>query len=700
MQHIVKRDGRVVRFDEAKITTAVWKAMREVGEGDEYLAQRVSQRVADVLGRRFVEEPPTVEEIQDAVEETLIEMGLARTAKAYILYRKQHEDLREMRGLLREMPLVEDYLNDRDWRVRENSNMTFSLQGLNTHITDTIISQYWLNKIYPIGIRRAHESGDFHIHDLGTLGAYCVGWDLRDVLLRGFRGVRGKIESRPAKHFRVALLQIVNFMYTLQGESAGAQAFSNVDTYLAPFIRADGLSYDEVKQNVQEFVYNMNVPTRVGFQTPFTNITLDLKVPRFMADEPAIVGGAFLRSTYGDHQPEVDLFNRAFAEVMLEGDMQGRPFTFPIPTYNITEDFDWETPLLDPIWEMTAKYGIPYFSNFIGSDMRPEDARSMCCRLRIDNRELRSRGGGLFGAHPLTGSIGVVTLNLPRLGYLARDEGDFFDRLGERMDLARRALVIKRKTLESLTTQGLYPYSKYYLDRIHEAEGGYWRNHFSTIGLIGMNEAALNLLGQTIGEPDGQAFALRTLDWMRERLGQYQEESGEIFNLEATPAEGASYRLAKKDRERFPDLRIYNLEAYGGRTPYYTNSTQLPVGWTDDLFEALRLQDALQTRYTGGTVFHGFLGERMPSPVATKRLVRRIAESFRLPYYTLTPTFSICPEHGYVSGEHAACPTCGARSEVYSRIVGYLRPVEQWNDGKRAEFGDRKVFSARAAVAP
>ncbi len=696
MEYIVKRDGRVVSFNPTKITTAVWKAMKEVGEGDEYLAQGIADRVVRTLESRYVDEPPTVEEIQDVVEEILIERGQARTAKAYILYRKQHEDLREMRGLLQEMPLVEDYLNDRDWRVRENSNMTFSLQGLNTHITDKIISQYWLSKIYPLAIRAAHESGDFHLHDLGTLGAYCVGWDLRDVLLRGFRGVRGKVESRPAKHFRVALLQVVNFMYTLQGESAGAQAFSNVDTYLAPFIRADGLSYDEVKQNVQEFVYNMNVPTRVGFQTPFTNITLDLEVPRFMASEPVVLGGALHKTCYGDYQPEMDLFNRAFAEVMLEGDMQGRPFTFPIPTYNITEEFDWDNPILEPVWEMTAKYGIPYFSNFIGSDMRPEDARSMCCRLRIDNRELRSRGGGLFGAHPLTGSIGVVTLNLPRLGYLAADEADFFHRLGKLMDLSRKALEIKRKTLEQLTDQGLYPYSRYYLSRIREAEGGYWRNHFSTIGILGMNEALLNLKGCTIADPEGQAFAVEALDWMRARLGSYQEETGEIYNLEATPAEGASYRLAKKDLDRFPDLRIYNLEVHGGKVPYYTNSTQLPVGLTDDLWSALSMQDALQTKYTGGTVFHGFLGERLPNSEATKRLVKKIAYSFHLPYYTLTPTFSICPDHGYIVGEHRTCPECGARAEVYSRIVGYLRPVEQWNDGKRAEFANRRTFATRA----
>jgi len=692
MEYIVKRDGRVVPFDEVKITTAIWKAMREVGEANERLAKTLSERVTMLLDERFVIERPTVEEIQDLVEEVVIESGLSRTAKAYILYRRQREDMRKMRTLMQQLPLVEDYLHDRDWRVRENSNMTFSLQGLNTHITERIISNYWLNKIYPVQVRQAHETGEFHVHDLGTLGAYCVGWDLRDVLLRGFRGVRGKIESRPPKHFRVALLQMVNFLYTLQGESAGAQAFSNVDTYLAPFIRADGLSYEEVRQNVQEFVYNMNVPTRVGFQTPFTNITLDLKVPGFMKNEPVIVGGRLLDSVYGDYQAEMDLFNRAFAEVMIEGDMHGRPFTFPIPTYNVTKDFDWDNPILEPVWEMTAKYGIPYFSNFINSDMRPEDARSMCCRLRIDNRELRSRGGGLFGAHPLTGSIGVVTLNLPRLGYLAQDEADFFERLGTLMDLAKHALIIKRKTLENLTEQNLYPYSQYYLARIKEAEGGYWRNHFSTIGIIGMNEAVLNLHGCTIADPAGREFALRTLDWMRDRLSEYQEETHEIFNLEATPAEGATYRLAKRDLARFPDIRVYNLEAYGGTVPYYTNSTHLPVGLTNDLFDALQMQDALQTRYTGGTVFHGFLGERIPSPEATKRLVRKIAETFKLPYYTLTPSFAVCPEHGYIAGELTECPTCGAKTEVYSRVVGYLRPVEQWNDGKQAEFSDRQTY--------
>ncbi len=658
MKSIVKRDGRVVSFDEAKITTAIWKAMREVGDGDEIEAKRLCELVTAILDERFPVDYPTVEEIQDVVEEALIEAGYVRTAKAYILYRKQHTDLRQLDGLMAEIPLVDDYLNDRDWRVRENSNMSFSLQGLNTHITEHVISRYWLSKIYPQQVQETHDRGDFHIHDLGTLGAYCVGWDLQDLLMRGFRGVRGKVESRPAKHFRVALLQVVNFMYTLQGESAGAQAFSNLDTYLAPFIRYDNLNYDEVKQNLQEFVYNMNVPTRVGFQTPFTNVTIDLEVPKYMKDDHVIIGGVLQKSVYGDHQHEMDMFNRAFAEVMTEGDMHGRPFTFPIPTYNITEEFNWDNENLAPVWEMTAKYGIPYFSNFINSDMSPEDARSMCCRLRIDNRELKKRGGGLFGANPLTGSIGVVTINLPRLGYLAENEADFFSRLEELMELAKKSLIVKRKTLENLTDRGLYPYSRFYLQSIKDLEGGYWKNHFSTIGIIGMNEAILNLYGLSIADPEGREFAARVLDFMRDRLADFQEETGEIFNLEATPAEGASYRLAKRDLERYPDIRIYNLERYGGNTPYYTNSTHLPVGLTEDLFEALTMQDPLQTRYTGGTVFHGFLGESSPTPEAAKRLVRKIAENFHLPYYTLTPTFSICPKHGYIPGEHKYCPKC------------------------------------------
>jgi ribonucleoside-triphosphate reductase len=501
------------------------------------------------------------------------------------------------------------------------------------------------------------------------------------------------VESKPARHLRSALGQVVNFFYTLQGETAGAQAFSNFDTYLAPFIRRDGLSYPEVKQALQEFVFNVNVPTRVGFQTPFTNVTLDLTPPPTLRETPVIVGGEPQGSTYGEFQEEMNLFNRAFAEVMQAGDARGRVFTFPIPTYNLTRDFAWDDPTLQPVWEMTARYGIPYFSNFINSDMNPEDARSMCCRLRLDNRELRRRGGGLFGANPLTGSIGVVTINLPRLGYLARTSQDFFARLAELADLAKESLEIKRKLLERLTEEGLFPYARHYLAGIKARFGQYWKNHFSTIGLIGMNEACLNLLGRDIASPEGRQLALNTLDRMRERLMDYQNETNNIYNLEATPAEGATHRLARKDKERYPDLVAANEAAFRqGAAPFYTNSTQLPVNYTHDLFEALDLQDELQSRYTGGTVLHVFLGEHLPDGESAKRLVRKIAEKYRLPYFTLTPTFSVCPGHGYLAGEHESCPRCGARAEVYSRVVGYLRPVDQWNAGKQAEFRERAAF--------
>jgi len=696
LEFVRKRDGRVVPFEESRIVAAIERALAEVGKPAPELARELARQVTQVLAARFgpLFGPPHVEEIQDVVEEVLMGAGLSEAAKAYILYREQHRKLRELKELV-DPSLVEQYLREADWRVRENSNMTFSLQGLNVFLTEKIIGKYWLNHIYPPHIRRAHEEGDFHIHDLGTLGPYCVGWDLQDLLTVGFRGVRGKIESRPAKHFRVALLQAVNFLYTLQGEAAGAQAFSNVDTLLAPFIAHDELSYRQVKQAIQEFLYNLNVPTRVGFQTPFTNITLDLKVPRHMEEYPAIIGGVPQRASYGEFQREQDMFNRALAEVMAEGDARGRVFTFPIPTYNVTEDFDWENPELDPIWEMTARYGIPYFANFIGSDMRPEDARSMCCRLRLDVRELRHRGGGLFGSNPLTGSIGVVTLNLPRLGYLARNEEEFLERLEALMQLAGRALVIKRKVLERLTEQGLYPYSRFYLRGVKEQWGQYWANHFSTIGVIGMNEACLNLLGCSLAEEEGQTFAVRVLDFMREQLVKFQSATDNLWNLEATPAEGTAYRLALLDKKRFPKIMVANERDVqdSGAPPYYTNSSQLPVGLTDDLFHALRLQEPLQTRYTGGTVFHIWLGERLSSGEAAKLIIKRTAENFRIPYFTLTPTFSICPSHGYLAGEHTRCPECGEPAEVYSRVVGYLRPVEQWNAGKQSEFRDRLTFN-------
>ena len=694
MKYVRKRDGRLEPFDQERITNAIWKAANAVGERDMDLAKRLSDQVVRELSKRFGEDGvPTVEEIQDIVEKVLIENGRARMAKAYILYRKQHQDLRELAEILSSSELVEQYLNLDDWYVRENSNMSFSLQGLNNYLTTKVIERYWVNRIYPPNIGGAHYSGDIHIHDLGVLGPYCVGWDLRELLLSGFGGVYGKVESKPPRHFRTALGQVVNFFYTLQGEAAGAQAFSNVDTLLAPFIRYDDLDYREVKQAIQEFIFNINVPTRVGFQTPFTNVTLDLKVPSFMEDEPVVYGGKIVDDAYGDMQEELEMFNMAFAEVMLEGDARGRIFTFPIPTYNITKDFDWNSPVSQKIFEVTAKYGVPYFSNFVNSDMKPEDVRSMCCRLRIDNRELRKRGGGFFGANPLTGSIGVVTINLPRIGYLAKDEDGFFERLSELMDLARDSLEIKRKILERFTEKGLYPYSKYYLRFVKESYGKYWKNHFSTIGIIGMNEALLNMFGYGIATEEGLKFAIKTLKFMRERLMDYQEETDNLYNLEATPAEGASYRLARIDKRKYPDIIVANEKYLSqGAEPFYTNSTHLPVDYTGDLFEALEHQDNLQPLYTGGTVFHVYLGEKLYSWSMAATLVKKIAYGYHIPYFTLTPTFSICPTHGYISGEHKACPSCGAKCEVYSRVVGYFRPVDQWNDGKQSEFKIRRTF--------
>ncbi|MBS5803142.1 MAG: ribonucleoside triphosphate reductase [Brachyspira sp.] len=575
--------------------------------------------------------------------------------------------------------LVDNYLKQLDWKVNENSNMSYSIQGLNNYIASEISKNYWLNKIYNEKIKNAHLSGDVHIHDLNIISVYCVGWDLKDLLTEGFKGVRGKIESAPPKHFRTALGQIVNFMYTMQGEAAGAQAFSNFDTLLAPFIRYDNLSYEQVKQAMQEFVFNMNVPTRVGFQTPFTNITMDLTVPSYYAEQPVIIGGEMLEDTYKEFQPEMDMLNKAFFEVMMEGDASGRVFTFPIPTYNITKDFDWDNKNLDGLWKMSAKYGIPYFSNFINSDMSPEDARSMCCRLRIDNRELEYRGGGLFGSNPLTGSVGVVTINLPKIADNVKNKGEFLEKLSQKMEIAKESLEIKRKLLEDLTDKNLYPYTKFYLRDIKARYGVYWKNHFSTIGLIGMNEACLNLLGSDIGSFRGKQFALDVMDFMRARIAEFQKETGNNYNLEATPGEGTSYRLAKLDRNH--------------KYKYFTNSTQLPVNYSDDIFEVLDHQDELQAKYTGGTVVHIFAGERISNIETMKNLVKKVCNNYKLPYFTFSPTFSTCPNHGYVAGEHFKCPDCGADCEVYSRIVGYIRPVNQWNKGKQMEFHNRKNFA-------
>ncbi len=567
--------------------------------------------------------------------------------------------------------------------------MAYSLQGLNNYIASEVSKTYWLNKVYPPEIREAHQGGAMHIHDLGQLSVYCVGWDLMDLLQTGFKGAEGKVESSPARHFRSALGQIVNFFYTLQGEAAGAQAFSSFDTLLAPFIRHDNLSYDEVKQALQEFVFNVNVPTRVGFQTPFTNITLDLYPPDMYKDQPVIIGGEPQKLTYSDFQEEMDMLNKAFLEVMIQGDAKGRVFTFPIPTYNITKDFDWENPTIEHLWEATAKYGIPYFSNFVNSDLDPNDARSMCCRLRLDTRKLAARGGGLFGANPLTGSVGVVTLNLPRIGYLAENETDFFDRLLKVLNLAMSSLEIKRKILENYTDSGLYPYTRFYLKNIKERFDQYWKNHFSTIGIIGMNEACLNFFGKDVGSEEGQAFAAKVMDYLRDRLIEFQELTSNNYNLEATPAEGTSYRLAVLDKQEYPEIISANPDE---ETPFYTNSTQLPVNYSDDVFDVLDKQDDLQSKYTGGTVLHIFGGERLEHGESVKKLVKTVCDNYRLPYFTFSPTFSICPEHGYLDGEQTSCPSCGKITEVFSRIVGYLRPVSQWNEGKKAEFDLRKTF--------
>ncbi len=701
MKFVLKRDSKLEPFDQERITVAIWKAAKAVGGKDKEQAKRISDEVVVLLNKQYGDDGvPTVEEVQDLVEKRLIENGHASTAKAYILYRKQHTDMRELASLLSSSDMVDQYLEVEDWRVKENSNMSYSLQGLNNYLSSTVIAKYWIARIYPQNIAEAHFSGDIHIHDLGVLGPYCVGWDVSDLLLSGFGGVSGKIESKPAKHFRTALGQVVNFFYTLQGEAAGAQAFSNFDTYLAPFIRYDHLNQKDVEQALQEFFFNMNVPTRVGFQTPFTNLTLDLTVPDFMKNEAVLYNGKVTQDTYGDMTKEMEMFNLAFAEGMRQGDSKGRVFTFPIPTYNITKDFEWDSPVSQAIFEVTAKYGVPYFSNFVNSDMKPEDVRSMCCRLRIDNRELRKRGGGFFGANPLTGSIGVVTLNIPRIGYLSKDEDEFFERLEKLMETAKSSLEIKRKVLEAFTDNGLYPYSRRYLRHVKEGYDKYWKNHFSTIGIVGVNEAIINLLGTNIASKDGQAFAQKMLTFIRNRLADYQEETGCIYNLEATPAEGTSYRLARIDKKRYRDIIFANQKQIVSNhaEPFYTNSSQLPVDFSGDLFDALEHQETLQSLYTGGTVFHIFLGERMQSWKSAAELIKKVAWNSKLPYFTLTPTFSICPTHGYTTGEHKQCPVCGAPSEVYSRVVGYLRPVDQWNDGKQAEFDIRKTFDRSTVI--
>lgn len=698
MDKVVKRDGQIVDFNSDKITNAISKAANVTKEFDRNTAKALTEKVVELTHELVAQKQEnlkaaSIEEIQDIVESILLSSDYKKTAKSYMLYREQQAKLRDFTQNAN-VTMVDEYLNKLDWEVNENSNMSYSIQGLNNYIASHISKTYWLNKIYPEEIRNAHLQGDIHIHDLNMLSVYCVGWDLKDLLMQGFTGVQGKVQCKPANHLRTALGQVVNFMYTMQGEATGAQAFSNFDTLLAPFIRYDNLNYTQVKQAMQEFIFNMNVPTRTGFQTPFTNVTMDMTVPSYYKDQAVIIGGEPMEETYGEFQAELDIFNKAFFEVMMEGDATGQVFTFPIPSYNITKDFDWDNPQLKGLWEITAKYGIPNFSNYINSDMNPEDARSMCCRLRIDNRQLEYRGGGLFGSNPLTGSVGVVTMNLPRMAYLANSEEEFLSLLADKMDLAKDSLERKRKILENFTEKDLYPYTKFYLRDIKARLGSYWQNHFSTIGLVGMNEACLNLLGTDIGSEKGKAFALKVMDFMRERIIAYQAETGHNYNLEATPAEGTSYRLAKMDKENFPDIIVANDKDYyeKGAKPFYTNSTHLPVNYTDDVFEVLDHQDDLQTKYTGGTTVHIYAGERIHDLETMKNLVKKVCTNYHLPFFTFSPTFSTCPNHGYIAGEHFKCPECDSDCEVFSRVVGYIRPIKQWNEGKRAEFEARTNY--------
>lgn len=701
LKTIIKRTGERKAFEKNKIIKALTKAGQATKEYDENEATILTEKIISFLETKSEDGVILIEQVQDEVEHALMTSRFKVTAKAYILYREQHAEMRSF-ATMSSLGLVDNYLGKLDWQVKENSNMGYSLQGLNNYIFSEVSKTYWLNKIYPQEIRTAYENGDLHIHDLGTLAIYCVGWDLMDLLTVGFRGAPDKVESGAPKHFRTALGQIVNFMYTLQGEAAGAIAFSNFDTLLAPFIRYDNLSQAEVKQAIQEFVFNMNVPTRVGFQTPFSNITLDLNPSVNFKDTKVIIGGKEMIETYSDFQVEMDMLNEAFFAVMAEGDKAGRVFSFPIPTVNITKDFNWENQKLKGLWEITAKYGIPYFSNFVNSSMKPEDTRSMCCRLRLDLAELDRRGGGLFGANALTGSVGVVTINLPRIAYLSKlknkdslekAKAEFYERLDAQMDIAKESLEIKRKLLEKLTDANLYPYTKFYLRNIKSGFGEYWKNHFSTIGLIGMNEATLNLFGENLGSKNGRTFGGEVLDYMRHRLINYQQETGNLYNLEATPAEGVTYRFASRDRKMYPEIIVANEEeSKKGAQPFYTNSSHLPVNFSNDIVETLDIQDELQTKYTGGTVIHLFLGERVADYRSVPNLVKKICENYKLPYFTITPTFSVCGNHGYVTGEHFSCPTCNSTCEVYSRVVGYLRPVSQWNDAKQAEFDLREMY--------
>ena len=692
MYRVVKRDGKIKDFDISKIVSAIVRAFeakqKEYNQSTiDFLALKVTAHFHDKIRDELI----TVEDIQDSVETVLIQAGYDDVAKAYILYRRQHENVRNAKNtFLDYKSLVNNYLKINDWRVKENSTVTYSVGGLILSNSGAITANYWLSEVYDDEVAEAHRNGDIHIHDLSMLTGYCAGWSLKQLIKEGLGGVPGKITSSPAKHLSTLCNQMVNFLGIMQNEWAGAQAFSSFDTYLAPFVKIDNLSYKQVKQCIQSFIYGVNTPSRWGTQAPFTNITLDWLVPNDLAELNAIVGGEECDFKYKDCQKEMDMVNKAFIETMIEGDANGRGFQYPIPTYSITKNFDWSDKENNRLlFEMTAKYGTPYFSNYINSDMEPSDVRSMCCRLRLDLRELRKKSGGFFGSGESTGSVGVVTINMPRIAYLSTDEADFFQRLDKIMDISARSLKVKRDVITQLLEVGLYPYTKRYL--------GTFNNHFSTIGLVGMNEAGLNAkwIKKDMTTKETQDFSIKVLNHMRTRLSDYQEKYGDLYNLEATPAESTSYRLAKHDRKRFPDIITASKD---GETPYYTNSSHLPVGYTEDIFEALEIQDELQTLYTSGTVFHTFLGEKLPDWSSAAALVKKIAENFRLPYYTLSPTYSICTQHGYIAGEKSTCPICGSKTEVYSRITGYYRPVQNWNDGKAQEYKDRKEYDIEHAI--
>ncbi len=686
---VLKRDGTYQEFDLEKIAKAIYKAAVACNGSDYATSLELAKKVAELLDKRLGKESiPTVEQIQDAVEYVLIDNRHSQTAKAFILYREKRKTAREKNALIgATIDLFDKYIDDTDWSTKENANMQRSVAGLNNFVREEFTKNYWLNEVYPVNVREAHLSGDLHIHDLGFFGSYCVGWDLAQLLTLGFTGVEGKISSKPAKHLRSFLGQVVNATFTLQGESAGAQAWSSFDTYCAPFIYYDNLSYEDVVQILQGFIFNMNVATRVGFQCPFSNITLDIKVHSLLKDRPVIIGGEPQDKTYGEFQKEMDMFNLALCEVLSKGDANGRIFTFPIPTINVTKELDWDSPVVNAIMDITCKYGIPYFANYINSELSPEDALSMCCRLRLDLSELRKRGGGLFGSNPLTGSIGVVTINLPRIGYLSKTKEEFKERLLKLTEIAKTSLEIKRKMIEKQTDNGLYPYSAFYLKPVKERSGQYWANHFATIGVNGMNEALINLLGKDITTPEGQEFAIEVMELLRKKMVEFQEETGNQYNLEATPAEGVSARLARLDKARFPDIITS-----GDKEPYYTNSTQIPVGYTDDIFEVVRLQDELQSMYTGGTVLHLYLGEKINDREVCKSLIKKIFANSKMPYISITPTFSVCPTHGYIAGEHFECPHCHQSAEVWSRVVGYFRCVKDFNKSKQAEYMERKKF--------